>query len=348
MTSHSAFSELARFNEQSHDFFRWWKQEMAGLVPDVLRSLFRKTELIEPVLIISRTGYRLSGDTAHPLESLPAALASLKRADGRERIQLALVLDETRYLTRKISNRRLPLSDLRRAAELDILTETPFKIDDVQIFLREKTQGPAIYYIVRRNIIDELRAQFDLLPIDITAVRLGAHQIPILPASWAPGLQPKRRNTIRFLGYFSLLLTVLSCLYIFSELDRAMTEVAGTLDVEIDAAKKRAHAARATFDFHAGRLQQLKALKAKQAETLEIVAIWEELSRVLPDTSFLTDLNIKNETMEITGYSTTPASLIGRLEESPLFAGARFTSPVVKVPGFDGDNFLISFERERK
>ena len=86
----------------------------------------------------------------------------------------------------------------------------------------------------------------------------------------------------------------------------------------------------------------------KQSKKLEVVKAWEELSRILPDTAFLTDLTIKDERVEIAGFSEKPATLIGSIEASALFQRAQFTSPVVKVPGFTGDNFHISFEQEEQ
>ncbi|MNL86320.1 hypothetical protein D3C87_2149800 [compost metagenome] len=52
--------------------------------------------------------------------------------------------------------------------------------------------------------------------------------------------------------------------------------------------------------------------------------------------------------MEIAGFSEKPATLISSIEGSALFERVQFTSPVVKVPGFTGDNFHISFEQEQQ
>lgn len=315
----------------------WWQRKANSSLRD------------QRQLIISRSGFSFDGEAVQPLPALGETLTILKSVGGFEGGAVRLVLDETRYLQRSISHRRLPLSTLKRAAELDILTETPFQVEDVNILQSAGLEHAATYFILRRDFVDEIKGQLHRAEIEVAGIYLGAAQIEVVS-----GLRPEdfsdrpHRRMRKVLGFFlalSIFPASLFCAYQIHQKTSAATE---KLDAQISEANKRAHAARSRFDQYARKTKQLQALKTKQAKTLEVVEAWEELSRILPDTAFLTDLVIRDERMEIAGFSERPAALIGSIEESPLFRRAQFISPVVKIPGFTGDNFHVSFEQEQK
>jgi general secretion pathway protein L len=64
----------------------------------------------------------------------------------------------------------------------------------------------------------------------------------------------------------------------------------------------------------------------------------------LPDSSFLTDLTVKDSDVSIAGYSAAASSIIVALEGSDMFDQASFTGPVVKAPGNTGDRFSIDLK----
>jgi len=54
------------------------------------------------------------------------------------------------------------------------------------------------------------------------------------------------------------------------------------------------------------------------------------------------DLSAKGDDLTITGFSASAAELIKPIDASPLFSAPEFASPVVRVPGQDGEHFTIS------
>jgi general secretion pathway protein L len=60
-----------------------------------------------------------------------------------------------------------------------------------------------------------------------------------------------------------------------------------------------------------------------------IVMIWEELARLLPDSTFLTGVEMKGNEVHTTGFSVSAADLISQLEKSQHLQGAAFAGPVV-------------------
>ncbi|CAN7655249.1 PilN domain-containing protein [Pararhizobium sp. LjRoot235] len=348
MTSLSAVASFSRLRECGLDFFLWWKKEMLSLMPVGLRHRLKASQRLGRQVTITKSGFSFDGETIQPLATLGETLLSLKVGGESEDATIRLFLDETRYLERTISHRRLPLSTLKRAAELDILTETPFSMDDVNILVTARWDRQATYYIVRRDIVEEISGQLRLARLGVSGIYLGAKKIEVVSGlSPSDFSDPTRRSVAKYFDYLIGLLVLLACLFAVYQINQKTAVAAEKLDTEISEADTRAHAARSKYDQYAKKIKQLQMLRTKQAETLEVVQAWEELSRILPDTAFLTDLVVKNETMEITGFSETPAALISSMEKSPLFQRAQFASPVVKIPGFSGDHFLISFDRER-
>ena len=348
VTSPSAITSISRLSEAGLDFFHWWKTEMLWMMPAGLWNRTKVSKTSGRQVTVTKSGYSFDGETIQPLSTLGERLLYLKAGGASENGAVRLVLDETRYLERTISRRRLPLSTLKRAAELDILTETPFRTDDVIIVVPARLDQNARYCIIRRGIVEDIKTQLALAGTEVTGVYLGSEQIEVISGLGIADFYDRPRRGIgTFVNPFLVFLVLLTVLFCVYQINQKTAVAAERLDTTISEADKDAHAARSKYDRYAKTIKQLQVLKTRQAETLAVVQAWEELSRILPDTAFLTDLVIKNDAMEITGFSETPAALIGSIEGSPLFQRAQFTSPVVKIPGFKGDHFLISFEREQ-
>jgi len=75
----------------------------------------------------------------------------------------------------------------------------------------------------------------------------------------------------------------------------------------------------------AGDLEQLAAVRAAPG----MVVIWEELARLLPDTSYLTAFDIKGSEIHAEGLSASTTDLIQRLENSQHLHAVSLTGPVV-------------------
>jgi Tfp pilus assembly protein PilN len=63
--------------------------------------------------------------------------------------------------------------------------------------------------------------------------------------------------------------------------------------------------------------------RARQADILR------ELTGLLPDSAYLSELTYRNGTVEITGLAPSASQLLPVLEASPLFVGVQFSAPIV-------------------
>jgi general secretion pathway protein L len=85
--------------------------------------------------------------------------------------------------------------------------------------------------------------------------------------------------------------------------------------------------------------------RRKHGNQSSVVAI-EELSRVLPDNTYVTELHIDGGTLQITGVTQDAPSLIRLLEQSPHFTRATFFAPTTRAPSDPGDRFHIEAKLE--
>jgi general secretion pathway protein L len=83
------------------------------------------------------------------------------------------------------------------------------------------------------------------------------------------------------------------------------------------------------------------ALERKKHETPSSVLVYEELSRILPDDAYLTELRIQGDKAQIVGIARDAPELIHLIEQSPHFKAATFFAPTTHAPTESGQHFFI-------
>lgn len=82
-------------------------------------------------------------------------------------------------------------------------------------------------------------------------------------------------------------------------------------------------------------------LHKRKFETPLVVLVMEQLARILPDDTFLREVQFGEGKVEIAGVSGNATRLVGMLERSPTFSRATFSAPTTHAPNEPGDQFHI-------
>ena len=176
---------------------------------------------------------------------------------------------------------------------------------------------------------------------------LGAHATHI--AVCAPGgsqigllhLNAQRRASQRLRAYFAAALAAITVLALASSL------YAGWQGAELDQSLQSVQ--NMIADLRSGMTRQptnpaahaLAALKRRKTDQSAAVLRLEELTRRLPDNSYLTSLQLEGDTLRMSGISTDAPALVTNLEQSPLFKNAHFSAPTTQSPEDPRDHFQL-------
>lgn len=104
---------------------------------------------------------------------------------------------------------------------------------------------------------------------------------------------------------------------------------------QVEAVNRALQEQRAHLEF----LRSTVSGRARQAEILR------ELTVLLPDSSYLTELTYRERRVEITGFAPSASQLLPAIEASPLFAGVEFSAPIV-AQGTGLERFRIRMRLE--
>jgi general secretion pathway protein L len=91
----------------------------------------------------------------------------------------------------------------------------------------------------------------------------------------------------------------------------------------------------------AGRDSALAALERRRHETPSSVIVLEVLSQILPDHTYVTELRIQGDKMQVIGVTRDAPSLIRLIEQSSHFTRATFFAPTTRSPSEPGEHFHI-------
>ncbi len=346
-------------------FFSWWLGELAGLLPRQLRAsastakscLVLELRAGEAVLIERLAGGseqelgRLDDDTGGETEVGStiddAALALL--AKRRYRTWPLLVrLKPTLGLRKVVELPNVPREELSQLLRFELDRLTPFKAEDVTFAWRVlKTDAQAGKVSIELEMAPKTVIGRALRIADHVGRQIGRIELIGDSAGRKPmDLLPKS-SAGESAGWFSRMLQFITLALLIAVILIPLVKQKIVLgQLEADAAVFRQQAEE-SLAFR----QQLDALekdarflfdaKTEQPSMIEVMA---ELTDLLPDNSYLVQMEFEDGTVELSGFAQKASDLIAILDQSPLLTSPQFQSPVVYDRNVKKERFVISVD----
>lgn len=354
---------------QVESFFRWWRNELTALLPQKYFERFSRSvnqlrvAVSESEIIVyhengGRTralGRQLRTRSDKPQsaseqveahaqqELLRAQIQALKPKPSRVILAVAPGLSLTKEL-------QLPLAaqqDLTQVLTFEMDRQTPFRADsvyfDYRVMRRDaaRKQLAVCLGVVPRALVDE--ALSPLSDLDLRMSQPGAST----DSSWDGRTfsVTRARDEQGLLSRINPLLLALNGLFLMAVIflpfyhQRSERTALSTQLNQVRTAANGAMSLREQVDRLA---QEIKMAVDRKSQWPTMIEILNELTVVLPNSTWLNRLEIKDGEIHLQGVSSSASSLIALIEESATFADVRFQSPVTQDPRTGRERFHLS------
>ncbi|MGY1458209.1 MULTISPECIES: PilN domain-containing protein [unclassified Luteimonas] len=339
--------------------WRWWMQALATWLPLRLRELFG---LARERLLLQVDGDRLrlaidgSGGT-RALGDLP-----LPPADGVGDPLAALLAQRVARLPRWLLlpagtalRRTMPLpaaagDRLHEVLGFEIERQTPFPAADVEYdarLLGHRADGQinAELVVVPRHALEAQLAALGPLATTLTGVDVAAGEGEGLGVNLLPGARRHRRVDpwMSWNLALGLVAVVAIAAGLWQVLDNRRA-AADAFEAEVGQAATRARGASTQRQALVDLVEGMAFLESARAARPTTVEVMDELSRRLPDTTYLEKLSIEDTRILLIGLSNEAPSLVQRLEGSPLWRSPALAGALQPDPRSGRDRFTLTAE----
>lgn len=331
-------------------FFRWWLRELEFLVPEqISRWVFEKQGFI----VVRPEGNRLALTYVYDEKSEPLAILE-RNASGISQYKALLIRDERlakanlilRLTGQEAIQKELALpsaakENLAQVVAYELDRYTPFKPEQVYFAVKpldaehEPGQIRVMLVLTPREILDALYE--DLQAMDMSPLFADYEATPNALEHRYDGynLLPERmrEKTATAPRVIYTALVTAACLLLAAVLMLPVWfeyQTVNALQEKIDAIEKDAKGVKALQQEIDAMVDETKLLIAEKSAAPAVVDMLNALSVLMKDDTWLGYLQYSDGHLQIQGESPAASALIGVLEDSEMFANARFVSPVTQ------------------
>jgi general secretion pathway protein L len=336
-------------------FYRWI-DSVAGTVNGLLHRLQSNHEV--RIIEEAPDTFRLHAAGAGPTSRLPdhririvgGAIKDRLPADWAKMLRgsrAEIVLRANRFLFRplELPKRAVEFLDGIVRAQIDRLT--PWSPAEAAFAWTPPTYGPND----RVELVIAATARALVAPYVQAVADLGVASVAVstVPTDAPPHSAPIKVFEQSARGMFEIerIRRALVALFLISGLAAAITMgysafALDSLDAQQQELSQKIAARRAALrtspEFTVSAQRMLE--RRKQSTPSNVIVI-EALSQILPDHTYVTELRIEVDKLQIVGVTRDAAALIGLIEQSPHFTRAKFYAPTTRTPGEPGERFHI-------
>ncbi|MGH6834423.1 MAG: PilN domain-containing protein [Methylocella sp.] len=315
------------------------------------RHLYQLVEAQNGAFVLRGSSQRDALDEAvepvHMVDGHFDAPASAKLAEILRGARVELVLQPSRFMFRQLELPRRASDFLEGIIRAQIDRLTPWGAADAAFGWYPSTETAND----RMTVTIAATARTLIAPLISAIVSLGADTIVVSAALQQPrpdiaairicehktGQAADQRRIRR------ILIGLLAAAGAFSAVSVAASAVGGgMIEAQRDDLTRRIAERRAAIQpGHGGASEAALNLQRHKHETPSSVIVIEALSRVLPDDTYLTELRILGDKMQIVGVTRDAPSLIRLIEQTPHFSRATFFAPTTRSQSESGERFSI-------
>ena len=329
--------------------WQWWKGELNFLVPTIVRQTPKSVALLrygKTAAYSSALSQQSAAETeteAVTWEELLDAIGHLTDVDS-----VIVQLDRPHVLIRRVS---IPQAALIRAEEvlrLDLERATPLRYGSVyhgsKTAVANAFDVELYHAVAKRDLVDRLHnslAKYKTKTIRFVAIDQDNVQIPLktdFSKSVEPDLMHLKRANAALL--FGLLLSFTSIVGMEFFLQGKIIE---DLDARIGISQSVAVSVRDELDEVIKTQSRKSDVQDRLLLNVAFTQIWDEITRILPNSAWLEELEVNERKVKIIGISKSSAIILPIIEQSKLFENAKFEAPVAYDARLSAERFNIAF-----
>ena len=343
-------------------FFRWWGSQLVACLPARWRALVEERseslllDLRADEIIVWREHADRTNEYARIARNLPADAQSaefqrLRNAIDDPGVRTVLCIPPERVLQRNLTLPAAAEDNLRQVLAFEMDRQTPFKAD--QIYFDSRVTGRDAS---GRNLLVELvllpRAQLDQ---ELAALPPGAASLDGVDAwrgepggarreiNLLPAERRARRRDMRL--PLNLGLAALAVILLVVNMDEALTnraEAVEAMRAEVEKSNTEARQVAALRKTLADSIAGANFLSDKKRNSPLTDALLDDLTRRLPEDTYLERLQLENGQVQLQGQSKEAAKLIALLSNSPCLGDPRLQGQIQPDPRTGKERFQIT------
>jgi general secretion pathway protein L len=354
------------WRQKANVFWRWWSGELLQLVPERFAMLRGRDRA--PLVALEANGVALvdprpgAPEQRVDLTGLDearrkAAVRGLLEGAGETRMRARVVLNSGEALLRRVNMPAATEENLRQVLAFEMDRLTPFKSDEVYFDYRVISRDAAAAQIAlqvavaRRGVVDARVEALRAMGVSVQGVAVrddvasGGGALDLLPSEQRGERDsPRERLVQRALAIVVLVLLAVALVLPLVQKRAAWL----ALNPEVDAARLKAESTGALSSELDRQVADYNFLQARKQGTYSALALVEEVTRLLPDNTWVQQMDIrtvgKTREVQIVGETASASKLIEILEASTLLQNAAFRGTVTRGSQPNTERFMIAAE----
>jgi general secretion pathway protein L len=349
------------FRKGTGDFMNWWFGELSAFVPNPLRLALKPVARTIAVTLdgdeISLT--RMDGGLSETIgrftlddDKFGAARTEINRIVAEHPTKIwrwGVYLGGDAVLSDVLHLPSAAAENYAEAVEFQLDRQSPFQRGEIYFDCRPVAANTGgvfgvEYIIAPRSNVDSILRRLTAIGIPVDFVTSASDLSGVqLPYNLLPDLAPvHRQRSHRLNAVLAGLVVVLggSALYLSLDYDRRH---ATALAAHVDQLRQEARIASGLRDALSAEDRNVNSVLDLKRDRASISKTLNDLSALLPDDTWVSRFTYKGGNAQIVVHAPESASIVGLIEGSDEFAGAKMMTAVRKLKNENRERFTLGF-----